>query len=117
MRLIKYRGKSLHSGEYVYGFYWALLDPSSPETDYKAHYLHNGVNISEAVKIDPDTLGQFTGLYDKEGNEVYEGMVMSKDPYLKVVYEDGGFCFANDLYTGSDRITQERVKRLTIIEP
>lgn len=68
-----------------------------------------------AFRVDPKTVGQFTGLLDKNGKEIWEGDILSQDPFLKVVFENGGFCFSNDLLSGSDRLSQERVGRLEII--
>lgn len=59
---------------------------------------------------------QFTGLYDKKGKEIYEGDILRTEHTtpLLVVYEDGGFCFYNDLTSGSDRLAQNRCERLEI---
>ena len=42
------------------------------------------------------TLMQFTGLYDKNGKEIYEGDILTTDikrPYLIVEFRDGSFMF------------------------
>jgi uncharacterized phage protein (TIGR01671 family) len=78
-----------------------------------AHGNHRG----NMILVDPNDceIMQFTGLHDKNGIPVYEGDILSKDPFLKVVFENGGFCFSNDLLSGSDRLSQDRVGRLEII--
>lgn len=65
-REILFRGKSLITNEWVYGYYGVTIMGN--------HYINNGRNnINTHTSIDFKTLGQYTGLNDKNGVKIFEG--------------------------------------------
>ena len=81
----KFKAKSTLDGAWVQG---DLIH----KEDGKIAILRNGFNVSE---VDPSTVCQFTGLKDCEGNEIWEGDMLSNvtndSPDGIVMFKYGAF--------------------------
>ena len=98
MREIRFRGKE-HTGDWITGGY--VQKNGAPHI--VAHIVDRGVDEWRAIPVIPATVGQFTGLRDAKGVEIYEGDIIRWMDLISgealsgvVLYERRGcFCVTN----------------------
>ena len=81
MRDILFRGKRTDNGEWVYEDLWC--NPYGKRVVCIASPI-NDQGTTGGNEVDPETVGQFIGLYDKNSNKIFEGDIIRTKKYGKV---------------------------------
>jgi len=109
-REIKFRGKTTGFGGWVDGSLQVCKNGK-----YRIHFWDGG---NEVVR--PETIGQYTGLKDKNGKEIYEGDIIVQQGYsgkrpMLVRFEHGAFITGE--HSGSSTSTRPMLiqKRCVVI--
>lgn len=112
MRDILFRGKRKDNGEWVVGYY-VMVDPVDMPARHrkpKAVIFPERASCNwfnkyfyHAIEVLPETVGQFTGMTDKDSTKIFEGDIVTGSNFFhedrivhRVVYEDGGFYFQDE---------------------
>lgn len=75
MREILFRGKRKNNGKWVYGFYALFASNKGLK-----HGIYTGTETGCVIpyEVDPETIGQFTGLTDRNGKKIFEGDIVKE---------------------------------------
>lgn len=115
MREILFRGKRVPTGEWVYGFYAACKPRLSDSNRWVIQPVDERGCPEVTANVDPNTVGQYTGLTDNVRQRIFEGDIVSilpddgemgvikwSDDEAMFVLEADGWCANFDNYYSTD---------------
>ncbi|ENI1326550.1 hypothetical protein ABXN54_002884 [Listeria monocytogenes] len=109
MREIEFRGQNIN-GHWTHGNL-AIIKEKLDRAEIGT-YISNSAGAPFAYQVRPETVGQYTGLKDKNGNKIFEGDIgwdEHNEYYGVVKFEEGKFLYVwenivEDLWEVADGI-------------
>ena len=98
MRKIRFRGKDIETDKWVDG---DLIQRMGYMPSIMFPYNSNGKVRYGECAVKRETVGQFTGLLDNSGKEIYEGEILNEvgtNRNVVVVYDAPEFCYADNAF-------------------
>ncbi len=94
MREILFRGKRIDNGEWITG--GIFQQKADDVKDEVVYIIDNSSNdVDWAHRVIADTVGQYTGLTDRNGRKIFEGDIVNilteNEEFGIITYDDGGF--------------------------
>ncbi len=72
-REILYRGARMEDGKFVYGSLVFVKENDKSENELPHIVISYGPDTFDWFEVDPETVGQYTGIDDREGEKIFEG--------------------------------------------
>ena len=108
MREILFRGKSTETNQWIYGGFhiWEKRQTCFGDDKLKDDEISYVITVNsfadwnmprtmQAVEVIADTVGQYTGLTDRNGRKIFEGDIVNilteNEEFGIITYDDGGF--------------------------
>lgn len=108
MREILFRGKSTETNQWIYGGFhiWEKRQTCFGDDKLKDDEISYVITVNsfadwnmprtmQAVEVIADTVGQYTGLTDRNGRKIFEGDIVNilteNEKFGIITYDDGGF--------------------------
>ena len=103
-REILYRGARMGDGKFVYGSLVFVKENDKSENELPHIVISYGPDTFDWFEVEPETVGQYTGMTDKTGKKIFEGDIIKwidsdgNNRIDKVLFSNGGFHLCNIYY-------------------